>query len=216
MKIDTTINRAEKSHAIFSEKNIIRMFDIVIACILLLALSPLILLVSLVLFFVVGRPVFFKQKRPGLEGKLFTILKFRTMQSIDTHEKNIQPDCQMLTTLGIFLRRYSLDELPQLWNVLKGDLSLVGPRPLLEEYLQYYTPIQARRHDVRPGITGLAQIKGRNSISWERKFKWDVWYVEHQSLFLNFKILWLTLLHLMKPQGINSSAHVTMKPFRGR
>ena len=162
-----------------------------------------------------GSPVLFKQVRPGLRGRPFMMYKFRTM----TDERDIQgrllPDEQRLTKLGRFLRSTSLDELPELFNVLKGDMSLVGPRPLLMEYLPLYTPEQARRHEVRPGITGWAQVNGRNAISWEEKFRYDVWYVDNWSFWLDIKILWMTIVSVLKREGISAQGHVTMPPFTG-
>lgn len=162
-----------------------------------------------------GVPVLFRQVRPGLHGKPFTIFKFRTMSDRRDPRGNLLPDTERLTHLGRFLRSASLDELPELFNVLKGDMSLVGPRPLLMEYLPLYTPEQARRHEVRPGITGWAQVNGRNAISWEEKFKLDVWYVDNQSFWLDLKILWLTLIKVFKREGISHEGQATMAKFTG-
>lgn len=162
-----------------------------------------------------GSPVLFKQQRPGLHGKPFYLYKFRTMTDERDENGELLPDHLRLTPFGQFLRKYSLDELPQLFNVLKGDISLVGPRPLLMEYLELYTPEQARRHEVKPGITGWAQVNGRNAISWEEKFKLDVWYVDNRTFWLDIKILFLTVIKVLKKEGINQSEYVTMEKFTG-
>lgn len=162
-----------------------------------------------------GRPVFFSQLRPGLNGRLFRMIKFRTMTSDRDSAGNLLADDLRLTSFGRTLRSSSLDELPELWNVLKGDMSLVGPRPLLPEYLPLYTPQQARRHEVRPGITGWAQINGRNAISWEEKFELDVWYVDHRSLMVDLKILLVSLQRIFSRRGISAAGEATMTPFRG-
>ena len=178
-------------------------------------LSPLLLTIALLIRLKMGRPVFFGQTRTGLKGQPFTLYKFRTM--IDRREKHGQllPDAERLTPFGRILRVSSLDELPELWNVLKGEMSLVGPRPLLMEYLERYTPEQARRHQVKPGITGWAQVNGRNTISWEEKFKLDLWYVDHCSLRIDLKVLFLTIWKTIKREGINQSDQATMEEFRG-
>ena len=163
----------------------------------------------------IGRPIFFKQKRPGLKGEPFTFYKFRTMTNCEDGNGNLLPDKDRLTSFGKLLRKTSLDELPSLWNVLKGDMSLVGPRPLLMEYLPLYSIEQMRRHEVKPGITGWAQINGRNSISWEEKFKLDVWYVENQSIWLDFKIILLTIWKVLKREGISHGSEATMPKFKG-
>jgi lipopolysaccharide/colanic/teichoic acid biosynthesis glycosyltransferase len=162
-----------------------------------------------------GSPVLFRQVRPGRYCRLFTLFKFRTMRNTTAPEGAPLPDTERLTPLGTFLRRTSLDELPQLWNVLRGDLSLVGPRPLLPEYLDRYTTIQARRHEVRPGITGWAQVNGRNALSWEDKFALDVWYVDNWNLWLDLRILWLTLIKVLRREGIQAADHATMPEFKG-
>ena len=162
-----------------------------------------------------GRPVFFKQMRPGLNGRPFIMYKFRTMAVPASSSANDSRDDLRMTRLGAFLRSLSLDELPELWNVLKGDMSIVGPRPLLMEYLPLYTPEQARRHDVRPGITGWAQVNGRNAIGWEDRFKLDVWYVDHQNLWLDARILWLTIRKVIMRDGISAEGNVTMPKFTG-
>jgi lipopolysaccharide/colanic/teichoic acid biosynthesis glycosyltransferase len=162
-----------------------------------------------------GSPVFFRQVRPGMHGKPFEMVKFRTMTDERGPDGQLLPDVIRLTPLGSWLRATSLDELPELWNVLKGDMSLVGPRPLLMEYLPLYTPEQARRHEVRPGITGWAQVNGRNAISWDEKFALDVWYVDHRSLWLDVRILWLTLRKVLVRDGISAAGEATMSKFTG-
>jgi len=162
-----------------------------------------------------GLPVFFRQARPGREGRIFELIKFRTMRDARDARGLPLPDSARLTRLGRFLRASSIDELPQLWNVLRGDMSFVGPRPLLVQYLPLYTATQARRHEMRPGITGWAQIHGRNSLSWEEKFELDVWYIDHWSVFLDLKILALTVLQVVRRRGISSEGHATMPEFRG-
>lgn len=192
-----------------------RLLDIVAAASALLLLSPLFLLLFILVRQKLGAPVLFRQARPGLNGKIFQMIKFRTMtNAVDSHGVALS-DAERLTSFGALLRSTSLDELPELWNVLKGDMSLVGPRPLLPEYLSLYTPEQAKRHLVRPGITGWAQINGRNAISWEQKFALDVWYVEHQSFWLDCKILLLTVLKVFKRDGISSEGVVTTEKFTG-
>lgn len=193
-----------------------RLFDIVVATSTLVISAPLLLIVAVAVRINLGAPVFFRQLRPGLKGTAFEIIKFRTMRSGISPDGRPLSDHERLTAFGRFLRSTSLDELPELWNVLKGDMSLVGPRPLLMEYLPLYSHEQARRHEVRPGITGWAQVNGRNAISWEDKFAFDVWYVENCSLALDVKILLLTLLVAFKRQGINSKANVTMSRFQGQ
>lgn len=192
-----------------------RLFDLS-ACILglLMLALPLLLLIWLVRR-KLGSPVFFRQTRPGLKGKLFEMVKFRTMTDERGPDGQLLPDKDRLTPFGRWLRASSLDELPELWNVLKGEMSLVGPRPLLVEYLPLYTPEQARRHEVRPGITGWAQVNGRNAISWEEKFKLDVWYVDNQSLWLDLKILWLTIKKVLVRDGISAQGDATMPKFTG-
>ena len=187
----------------------------VISFIALTILLPLLLLLSLLVWWKLGKPVFFKQERPGLYGKPFTLIKFRTMIDKQNSRGNLLPDEKRLTRSGKWLRSTSLDELPELLNVLRGDMSLVGPRPLLVEYLKLYSPEQARRHEVRPGITGWAQIKGRNDLSWEDRFKLDIWYVDHQSFWLDLKILLLTPFQVIAQQGISQEGHATMESFKG-
>lgn len=190
-------------------------FDRSIAFFLLLLLSPLFLIVGICVCLLFGMPVLFCQQRPGLHGQAFIMYKFRTMRDIRDKEGKLFPDEYRLTPFGRILRASSLDELPELFNVLKGDMSLVGPRPLLMEYLARYTPEQSRRHEVKPGITGWAQVNGRNSISWEEKFSLDVWYVENQSLLLDCKILLMTLLKVFKSEGVTQDGQATMTKFMG-
>ena len=192
-----------------------RAFDLVVALIALLMLWPAILLVALLIRVKLGSPVLFKQTRPGLHGKPFNMLKFRSMLDATDKDGNPLPDEQRLTRFGRILRSTSLDELPGLINVLKGDMSLVGPRPLLMEYLPLYSDEQARRHNVRPGITGWAQVNGRNAISWEDKFKFDVWYVDNRSIGLDIKILFLTVKKVFVREGISAAGEATMAKFTG-
>ena len=186
---------------------------------LILLILPLLLPTMLLLIWQVcsklGSPVFFRQTRPGLWGRPFSMVKFRTMTDVRGADGQLLPDVDRLTAFGRFLRSSSLDELPELWNVLKGDMSLVGPRPLLMEYLPLYSPAQARRHEVRPGITGWAQINGRNELSWAEKFKLDVWYVDHRSLWLDIKILLLTVRKVLVREGISAAGEATMSKFTG-
>lgn len=197
------------------EQFIKRALDVIGAIFLLVLIAPVIVTVALLVRFNLGKPVLFRQQRPGLRAKPFTIYKFRTMTDVHDNQGNLLPDAERLTPLGRFLRSTSLDELPELFNVLKGEMSLVGPRPLLMEYLPYYTPEQARRHEVRPGITGWAQVNGRNDLSWGEKFELDLWYVDHCSLRLDLKILWLTLVKVVKREGVSAEGHVTMPKFTG-
>jgi lipopolysaccharide/colanic/teichoic acid biosynthesis glycosyltransferase len=192
-----------------------RLIDIVGSLIGLALSSPLIIVISIIIYFTMGRPIFFKQVRPGLKGKPFVIYKFRTMLDLRDEKGNLLPDEKRLTTIGKFLRSTTLDELPEFWNVLKGDMSLVGPRPLLMEYLDRYTPEQARRHNVKPGMTGWAQVNGRNAISWEERFKLDVWYVDNWNILLDLKIILLTILKVLRREGINAEGHATMPEFKG-
>ena len=180
-----------------------RLFDIVASTIGLLILAPVIALVALQVLLKLGYPVFFRQVRPGKGGKPFEMIKFRTMRNSTYENGDLLPDSKRMIPLGIFMRSSSIDELPELWNVLKGDMSLVGPRPLLMEYLPLYSTEQTRRHNVRPGITGWAQVNGRNAISWEEKFKYDVWYVENQSFWLDMKIIWLTIKNVIENKNIS-------------
>lgn len=191
------------------------VIDTCVAAVLLMLLSPLLAVLTLLVLIFLGRPVFFKQCRPGFRGEPFALLKFRSMTGAVDKTGSRLPDGQRLTRFGRFLRATSLDELPELWNVLKGDMSLVGPRPLLMEYLPLYSTEQARRHDVRPGITGWAQVNGRNALSWEDKFKLDVWYVDNQSLWLDLKILMLTAVKVARREGIRGAGEATMSRFTG-
>lgn len=192
-----------------------RLFDIVIALVALLLLSPVFAIVAVLVRTKLGKPVLFRQSRPGLHGKPFTLLKFRTMTDAVDASGSPLSDADRMTSFGNFLRRSSLDELPELYNVLRGDMSLVGPRPLLIEYLPLYTREQARRHEVPPGLTGWAQVNGRNAISWDQKFALDVWYVDHATMPLDLKILWLTLRQVFTRHGINAEGEVTMPKFTG-
>ncbi|MGB9788925.1 MAG: sugar transferase [Dictyoglomus turgidum] len=192
-----------------------RIIDIIGSLIGLVVASPIIVVISIIIYIAMGRPIFFKQVRPGLKGKPFVIYKFRTMLDLRDENGNLLPDEKRLTTIGKFLRSTTLDELPEFWNVLKGDMSLVGPRPLLMEYLDRYTPEQERRHNVKPGMTGWAQINGRNAITWEEKFKLDVWYVDNWNILLDLKIIFLTILKVLKREGISAEGHATMPEFMG-
>jgi len=192
-----------------------RGFDLVLAASALVIASPLLLLIALLVRVRLGAPVLFTQQRPGLHGRPFTLYKFRTMRDLRAADGKLLPDADRLTAFGRWLRSTSLDELPELFNVLKGDMSLVGPRPLLMEYLDRYTPHQARRHEVRPGITGWAQVNGRNALSWEARFDLDVWYVEQCSLWLDLRILALTFWKVLKREGISQGGHATMPEFTG-
>ena len=190
--------------------------DFFISAAVLLIVWPILLLIAIFLHFANrGAGAFFTQARPGKNGKIFKVIKFKTMTDEKDANGKLLPDAQRLTKVGKFIRSTSLDELPQLINVLKGDMALIGPRPLLPEYLPLYSKEQARRHEVRPGITGWAQVHGRNAISWQEKFKLDVWYVDHCSLAVDLKIIWLTIMKVVKREGISSATSVTMEPFRG-
>ncbi len=191
------------------------LFDFLISSLLLLLLSPLLLVLAFLVFLTLGTPVFFSQPRPGYKGRIFRLYKFRTMRDLCDSEGKPLPDALRLTRLGRFMRSFSLDELPELVNVLKGEMSLVGPRPLLVEYLDRYTPEQARRHEVLPGITGWAQVNGRNALTWEEKFRLDVWYVDNWSFWLDIKILWLTLWKTLKRESINAPGDATAPIFMG-
>ncbi len=192
-----------------------RLMDVLVSATAIVLLSPMMAAVALTVRVYLGSPVFFKQVRPGLNGHPFTMYKFRTMLDARDKAGNLLPDEKRLTRFGRFLRSTSLDELPELFNVLAGDMSLVGPRPLLMEYLGRYTSRQARRHEVPPGITGWAQINGRNALSWEDKFELDIWYVNHWSLWLDIKILWLTAWKVLRREGISSEGHSTAAAFLG-
>jgi len=192
-----------------------RIFDVAFSFVLVLLLSPLFIAVSLLLFIANKGKVFFCQPRPGQNERIFRVIKFKTMNDRKDVAGNLLPDADRLTAVGKFVRRTSLDEIPQLINVLKGDMSLVGPRPLLIDYLPLYNDTQRSRHSVRPGITGWAQINGRNAISWDEKFECDIWYVNNQSLLIDLKILWLTVARVFRSEGINQTGHVTMEKFQG-
>ena len=192
-----------------------RLFDLVVALLLLPSIFLMCLMITLFVKIKLGSPVIFTQLRPGLNGKIFNMVKFRTMTNKCDLDGNLLPDSIRLTKFGKFLRSTSLDELPGLWNVLKGDMSLVGPRPLLVEYLPLYSEKQSRRHEVRPGITGWAQVNGRNTISWDKKFDLDVWYVDNQSIWLDVKILWLTVKKVIMRDGINQDGQATSEYFKG-
>lgn len=192
-----------------------RFFDYLLTIVGIVIISPLIVLTTILVWIKIGTPVLFTQRRPGLHGKAFCMYKFRTMTNENDKAGNLLSDSERLVPFGRFLRSTSLDELPELFNVLKGDMSLVGPRPLLMEYLDRYSPVQARRHEVRPGITGWAQVNGRNALSWEKKFELDVWYVDNRSLILDVKILFLTLWKTIKRENISQEGQATMTLFYG-
>ena len=192
-----------------------RLMDLILTIPALIILSPILMLIGLMAAFKHGFPVLFRQKRPGLRGEIFTLYKFRTMRNLADAEGNPLPDAKRITRLGQFLRSTSLDELPELINVLKGEMSLVGPRPLLVEYLPLYSPEQARRHDMLPGITGWAQVHGRNALTWEEKFRLDLWYVDHWSLGLDLKIIAITLGKVLRREGISQPGQATAEHFRG-
>lgn len=192
-----------------------RLFDLFVSLVAIIVLMPVSIVVAILVAIKLGRPVLFSQQRPGLNGKVFKMYKFRSMTGERNEHGELLPDAERLPGFGRLLRSTSLDELPGLWNVLKGDMSLVGPRPLLVEYLPLYSQQQAKRHDVRPGITGWAQVNGRNAISWQQKFDYDLWYVENQSLWLDFKILLLTLKKVVARADINQDNQATMEKFNG-
>ncbi len=204
--------QAAKPSSIPLEK---RLLDLALTTIGMMILSPLFVLVSVLVRIFHGTPVIFKQLRPGYRSKPFWVYKFRTMSEARDAQKNLLPDGQRITRLGAFLRSTSLDELPELWNVLRGEMSLVGPRPLLIQYLDRYSPEQARRHEVLPGITGWAQIKGRNALTWPEKFSLDVWYVDHWSFWLDVKILLLSIIKVIRREGINQPGQATAEEFMG-
>jgi lipopolysaccharide/colanic/teichoic acid biosynthesis glycosyltransferase len=192
-----------------------RAFDLMAALLLLSLILPVLLIVALAIWIGLGSPILFRQSRPGRHGKMFPVYKFRTMMDLRHDNGSHLPDAQRLVGVGKWVRSFSLDELPQLLNVLKGDMSLVGPRPLLIEYLDRYTPEQARRHEVRPGITGWAQVNGRNALSWEKKFALDVWYVDHRTFWLDLRILWMTVARVIRRDGISAAGEATMSEFWG-
>ena len=193
-----------------------RVLDLTVSIVGLILFAPIFAAIALLVWITMGSPVLFRQLRPGLHGEPFIIFKFRTMKEIRNEQGELFPDEMRITAIGRFLRKTSLDELPEVFNVIKGEMSLVGPRPLRMEYLDRYTSEQARRHEVKPGITGWAQVNGRNAISWEEKFKYDVWYVDNWSLFLDIKILCLTVIKVLKREGISANGHATMPVFLGR
>ncbi len=192
-----------------------RLFDLFLVIPALILLAPVLAVVTLLVRLKLGSPALFRQQRPGLYGQPFTILKFRTMANVYDSQGCLLPDADRLTTLGRFLRRTSLDELPELLNVLRGEMSLVGPRPLLMKYLNRYDPVQMRRHEVKPGLTGWAQINGRNALSWDKRLKLDIWYVDHVSIGLDFRIILMTTWKVLKREGISQPGHVTMEEFEG-
>jgi sugar transferase EpsL len=192
-----------------------RRLDVLVAALALALAAIPMACIAVAIVVQMGLPVFLRQSRPGYRGRLFTLYKVRSMRVARDAEGQLLPDDRRLTPLGSFLRRTSLDELPELWNVLQGDMSLVGPRPLLPQYLGRYTPGQARRHEVRPGITGWAQVNGRNAITWQDKFALDVWYVDHWSLGLDLRILWKTLVQVLSGAGVSAEGHATMPEFMG-
>jgi lipopolysaccharide/colanic/teichoic acid biosynthesis glycosyltransferase len=193
-----------------------RAFDIIGASLGLLLLLPLMSVVALIVFLDLGWPVLFRQTRPGFHGKPFKMVKFRTMQPVVDMEGFTNSDAMRLTRIGSMLRALSVDELPELWNVLTGEMSIVGPRPLLMAYLPLYSTYEARRHEVRPGITGWAQVNGRNLLTWEQKFNFDIWYVDHQTLRLDLKIIWLTVIKVISRDGVSAQGEATMSEFKGR
>lgn len=190
-----------------------RALDLAIVCLAAPVWLPLLLLVAVVVWLRLGHPVLFRQVRPGIHGRRFELVKFRTMTNSRAKDGALMPDAERLPPFGHWLRATSLDELPELWNVLRGEMSLVGPRPLLVQYLARYNPRQARRHEVRPGMTGLAQVRGRNALSWEERFELDVWYVEHRSIWLDLQILWRTVSIVCRREGIRGQGEATMKEF---
>ncbi len=196
------------------KKYIKRIFDLSASLVLFMLLLPVFLLITCILFIVMRGQPFFFQVRPGKDTKLFELIKFKTMNEAKDAKGELLPDAKRLTAIGSFLRKTSLDEIPQLLNVIKGDMSLIGPRPLLEEYLPIYSPLQARRHEVLPGITGWAQVNGRNSISWDKKFAYDVWYVDHVSFLTDLRIILLTIRKVIASEGINSTDMVMMEKFK--
>jgi len=190
-------------------------FDLFFASLSIAILGLPMVILAVIIRIKIGKPIFFKQERPGLYGKIYSVYKFRTMTNNKDKDGNLLPDKDRLTDLGRLLRSTSLDELPEFLNVIKGDMSIVGPRPLLTEYLNRYTPEQARRHELRPGITGWAQVNGRNAISWEEKFNLDVWYVNNLSIWLDIKIIGMTIWKILKREGISQKGHATMEEFKG-
>ena len=214
--VDNSKLKTKTSKRTTTQQAVKRIVDITVSLAALLVSSPLLLVVALLVRIKLGSPVLFRQERPGLNCRLFAMYKFRTMVT-RTHDEqgNILPDDKRLTPFGLWLRATSLDELPELFNVLKGDMSLVGPRPLMVKYLNRYTPQQNRRHDVKPGVTGWAQVNGRNNMTWEQKFDYDVWYVDHQSFWLDLKILALTAWHVIRRKNVAKDGHATVDEFMG-
>jgi len=192
-----------------------RLFDLAISSLAIVAMAVPFCLLAFMVRIKLGSPIFFVQERPGLNGGLFRLVKFRTMTDKRNFSGELLPDCDRMTPFGNWMRSASLDELPELFNVLKGDMSLVGPRPLLREYLESYNEVQARRHEVRPGLTGWAQVNGRNDVSWEDRLSMDVWYVDNRNFWLDFKIFWMTLGSVLNRKGISAPGHVTMPVFQG-
>jgi len=192
-----------------------RVFDIIVAAVALVVLSPVLLVLALLIRRKLGSPVLFSQMRPGLNGRPFRMVKFRTMRNAIECDGNPLPDADRMTPFGAKLRAMSIDELPEFWNVLRGEMSLVGPRPLLMQYVPLYSPAQARRHEVRPGVTGWAQVNGRNALGWDEKFRLDTWYVDNRSFALDLRILWLTVQKVMVREGISAEGEATMAPFKG-
>ena len=192
-----------------------RLIDFIVALLALLVLSPIFVIVTIGLYFANDGKPFFFQARPGLNEKIFKIIKFKTMNDKKDKNGNLLPDADRLTPIGTFVRKTSLDEIPQLINVLKGDMAIIGPRPLLIQYLPLYNAMQHRRHEVRPGITGWAQVNGRNAISWDRKFELDVWYVDHVTFLTDLKVFFMTFKKVFKSEGISAEGHVTIEPFNG-
>jgi sugar transferase EpsL len=211
----SSLARPEGRAASFYRRRGKRALDLAASIVALVVLLPALLFLAIMVRLKLGAPVLFRQARPGLEGKPFTLYKFRTMTDARDAAGRLLPDAERLTSLGRFLRSTSLDELPELFNVLCGDMSLVGPRPLLMQYLDRYTPEQARRHAVRPGLTGWAQVNGRNALTWEQKFAYDLWYVDHMSLWLDLKIIGLTVWKILAREGINQAGQATMDEFQG-
>lgn len=197
------------------QKIIKRLIDFIVSVIVLIILSPIFFLVSVLLLIANNGDIFFIQQRPGKDGKIFKIIKFRTMNSKKDEKGHLLPDADRLTKIGKIVRKTSLDEIPQLINVIKGDMSIIGPRPLLPNYLNLYNDFQRRRHDVKPGITGWAQVNGRNALSWEKKFEYDVWYVDHISFLIDVKIFLLTIYKVFKSEGVVQEGHVTSEEFKG-
>ena len=192
-----------------------RLLDIILSALILILASPLLLLTAALIFLSYGAPIIFKHERPGKDGQPFKLIKFRSMRDARDQEGNVLPDAERITRFGQFIRKTSIDELPEFYNVLRGDMSLVGPRPLLMQYLQRYSTEQARRHTVLPGVTGWAQINGRNAISWDDKFKYDLWYIDHWTFWLDVKIIFLTIWKVLKGDGISQPGRATMDEFMG-